>query len=349
MTETKETKQEITFDEFYNDLSNNWDNDDYVIQTLKNLNECVFIPYQKKFLEGLLLQKQGKYEEGFRCFQESNEIEENGYALNKLALCYEKGEGVEKNLVESIKLYKLAIEKENIHAINNLGFCYDKGIGVDKNPVEAVRLYKLAVEKGNIIAHYNLGYCYYFGEGVDKNPVEAIKLYKLAVEKGNTIAMNNLGSCYYFGEGVDKNIDEAIRLYKLASDKGSILAHYNLALCYYNGEGVDKNPVEAIKLYKLYFEKSDDRNFRNLIECYKQLTFNQKYDFYNSLSKNSPILEVIEKENEIDCLKFKLLKMQEKINELEKYIFLPPFADPRLPNGGPGFQNALASRNDFDE
>jgi len=239
-----ETKQEITFDELYNDLSNNYDNNDYVIQKLNslNLNGCNFLPYQKKFLEGYLLQKQRKYEDAFKCFQESNEIEENGYALNKLAICYESGEGVKKNIDE------------------------------------------------------------------------AIRLYKLAIEKGNINAMYNLAECYYFRKGVEKNINI------------------------------------IIKLLKEYYEKSNDRDFNILIKCYNALPFNQKYYFYNSLSKNSPVLEQLEKSaSEIDCLKFKLLKLQEKVDELEKLMYLPPYADPKLHNGGPGFQQALLSRNDFDE
>jgi len=241
--ETKETKQEITFDEFYNDLTNNWEDKNYIIQKINDLDlkEYNFLPYQKKILEGVLLRKQGKGEEACVCFQESNEMEENCHSIADLAYCYQTGKYIKQNIVEAIRLYNLAIEK------------------------------------------------------------------------------------------------------------GSILAYYNLGCCYYLGEGVEKNFVEAIKLYKVYFEKSGNRDFNNLIKCYNKLSFNQKYEFYNSLSKNSPVLEQIEKENEIDCLKFKIIKMENEMEELKRLVFLPPYADTRFPNGGPGFQHALLSRNDFDE
>jgi len=239
------------FDEFYADLSNNWKDNNYVIEKIisLNLNECDFLPYQKKFLEGILLQKQGKYEDAFKCFLESNKLEENGYVMNNMANCYHHGEGVKKNFIEAVRLYKLAIEKGSVSAICNLGYCYENEIGVDKNPVEAVRLYKLAVEKGNITAHYNLGYF------------------------------------YQRGVGVDKNIDI------------------------------------AIKLYKVYFEKSDDKDFTNLIKCYNDLSFNQKYEFYKSLSKNSPILEKIQNiDNTI--LFFEIREIREEIKNLQNDIKL---------------------------
>jgi len=43
------------------------------------------------------------------------------------------------------------------------------------------------------------------------------------------------------------------------------------------------------------------------------------------------------------------LKIQEKIDELERLVYLHHYVNTKLPDGGPGFQNALASRNDFDE
>jgi len=243
MIETKETKQEITFDEFYNDLTNNWDNDNYIIEKITNLNldNCNFLPWQKKFLEGDLLDKQGKYEDAFKCFQESNEIEENAYAMN------------------------------------------------------------------------NLSYYYQNRKGIEKNETEAIRLYKLAIEKGHMMAINNLGCCYWSGEGVEKNF------------------------------------VEAIKLFKEYIEKSGDKDFSNLLNCYKQLTFNQKYEFYKSLPKNSLILKEIQntKDYENDLSRFDVFKLQEKVDELERLVYLPPYADPRFPNGGLGFQQALSSRNDI--
>jgi len=278
-----EVKHENIFTEFYDDLIDNWKDNDYIIQKITNLNlnECNFLPWQKKFLEGYLLKKQGKYEDAFKCFQESNEIKENSYALNSLASCY------------------------------------------------------------------------YDGKGVKKNIDEAVRLFQILVKKGNTIAMFNL-AVYYED---NKNIDEAIKYYKLAIEKGEVIvAMYNLALCYYAGRGIKKDYVEAIKCYKMAFEKecmkpNPHLDFYSIIECYSKLSFDERYKFYKSLSKNSPILTEIQNklEYQIECLRFDNLKMQEKIDELERQMYLPPYVDARLPNGGPGFQNALLTRNNLDE
>ena len=39
----------------------------------------------------------------------------------------------------------------------NLGYCYENGAGVEKDLVEAVRCYKLAADQGDAVAQVNLG------------------------------------------------------------------------------------------------------------------------------------------------------------------------------------------------
>jgi len=289
MAEVK-TNKNLQFKEFYNDLTNIWHSDLYVIEKITNLNlnECNFLEYERKIIKGFLFQKIEKFEDAFKCFQESNKI------------------------------------KENACAIFNLAVCYINGRGTDLNVKKGIEFYNLAIEKGNVLAIINLAHCYKIGLGVDENINETIRLLNIAIEKNSPDAINELAVCFQNEKNI-KNIVEAIRLYKLAIKRGSISAIHNLALCYRNGEGVEKNFVEAIKLCRLYFEKNGGNitTLNNLIYCYEKMTFVERYEFYKSLPKNSPILERIKNENryKMDCVKFDNLIKQETFKKIEEMVF----------------------------
>jgi len=57
------------------------------------------------------------------------------------------------------------------------------GSGVEKDIKEAIRLYRLSGEKGNQNAQYQLGLLYETGEGVQKDKNEAIRLYRMCAEE----------------------------------------------------------------------------------------------------------------------------------------------------------------------
>jgi len=192
---------QITFDEFYNDLMNKnnaYKYNNYVIEKITNLNldKCNFLPHQKKFLEGLLLLKQVKYNKAFKCFHESNIMIENGYALERLGVCYNYGIGVKPDINKAITFFKLAVEKGNIPAMNILAFWYDDGIGIEKNIDKAFKLYEMSAEKGNINSLHTLAFSYKYGRYYKKDIIKAIKFYKILFEKGEERVMSNIICCY---------------------------------------------------------------------------------------------------------------------------------------------------------
>jgi TPR repeat protein len=63
-----------------------------------------------------------------------------------------------------------------------LGFCYNRGEGVAKDMEEAVKWYRKAAEQTYAPAQFNLGLCYSTGQGVAKDYVEAYKWQLLAVD-----------------------------------------------------------------------------------------------------------------------------------------------------------------------
>jgi len=101
-------------------------------------------------------------------------------AHNNLAACYQHGNGIDANMKEATRLYKLSADAQN-----NLAVCYEHGNGVEKNLNEAIRLYKLSVEQGCAPAQNNLAMCYEDGNGVERDFKEAFHLYKLSDVKRN--------------------------------------------------------------------------------------------------------------------------------------------------------------------
>jgi TPR repeat protein len=112
-------------------------------------------------------------------------------------------------------------EQGHARAQCKLGLCYDNGDGVEKNLAEAFRWYRKAAEQGNAWAQFKRGFCYAKGDGVEKNPVEAVRWYRKAAEQGNAWAQNNLGSCYEKGTGVVQNDAQACVHYLIANALGA--------------------------------------------------------------------------------------------------------------------------------
>ncbi len=83
-----------------------------------------------------------------------------------------------------------------------LAYCYCKGELVEKNEAEAVRLHTRAAEKGNKSGQYRLGWMYEQGMGVETDQEKAIFWYRKAAAKGEELAIDRLKALnvYYIDE-----------------------------------------------------------------------------------------------------------------------------------------------------
>lgn len=85
-----------------------------------------------------------------------------------------------------------------------LGICYENGEGIEKDNKKAAEWWKKAAEKGNAKAQYKLGNYYMNGTGVAQDKTYAIIWYERAIAQGNLEAKKELGD-YYYKEGVRYN------------------------------------------------------------------------------------------------------------------------------------------------
>lgn len=90
-----------------------------------------------------------------------------------------------------------------------MGLAFEFGQGVDKNLENAMRWYRLAADRGDPVAQTDLGYLYETGANGQRNPTEAAKWYMRAAVSGLTRAKFNLGVLYLQGTGVDRSDEQA--------------------------------------------------------------------------------------------------------------------------------------------
>lgn len=100
-----------------------------------------------------------------------------------------------------------------------LALMFEKGNGVKKSVAKAFRWYEKSAEQGHDKAIFKVGLSYLQGNGVKKSYQKALKWFKTAGNKGNVRAFYYLGSMFAKGQGVEKNLNQSLEWY-IKADKG---------------------------------------------------------------------------------------------------------------------------------
>jgi len=122
---------------------------------------------------------------------------------------------------EQIERYRRAAERGDAPAQFKMALMYDRGQGMPQDYAEAVRWYRKAAEQGFVDAQYNLGSMYDSGVGVPQEYAEAVIWYRKAAEQGHANAQNNLGAKYGKGQGVPHSHAEAYVWLSIAAMSGN--------------------------------------------------------------------------------------------------------------------------------
>lgn len=114
-------------------------------------------------------------------------------ALNKMALNYAKGDGVQQDYAKACEYWRMAgHHHNNANAQYALGTMYAEGKGVSKDMKEALSWWSKAANQGNAAAQNNLGVLYAEGSVVPKDMKEAASWWTKAAKQGNVAAKENL-------------------------------------------------------------------------------------------------------------------------------------------------------------
>ncbi|WP_084756097.1 tetratricopeptide repeat protein [Candidatus Paracaedibacter symbiosus] len=143
--------------------------------------------------EGNNYYQQGKYEEAFDCFQKAHkEVEEKGkyipdHILLKLADCYWKGKGTEKNYLEAFKLYtQVENPKNSPKILFRMGRYFLEGLGGRKEVFKGLDSLEEAVKQNSIDAIRYL-YRFYSKPGLTQDPAKAEEYRQLAQGLGKSM------------------------------------------------------------------------------------------------------------------------------------------------------------------
>lgn len=192
---------------------------------------------------------------------------------NTLGTYYYTGKKVKRNYDIALKWYSMAAKQRHVKAIANMGLCYQLGNGIKKDSLMAVKLYKESIKRGNAelvkLREENLVksksafdinlladlYEHGCGNTIKKNPETALKYYKMAAANGLLEAVVKVAKAY---DG-KKKYAEALPYFIKAADKGDGYSEYKYGDYLCNGKGIKVDKAKAVA----YLDKAVKHNIPN--------------------------------------------------------------------------------------
>jgi TPR repeat protein len=130
----------------------------------------------------------------------------NAEAQDKISQFYLSGQCLAQDLEKGFEWCKKSALQGSSHAMYNLAVCYEHGNGTEKNPQEAIQLYMEAgLKYSNPDALFNLACCFYNGIGVAASKEQALNFFTLAANNGHRQAMQ---SAFFLSMELDKSRKE---------------------------------------------------------------------------------------------------------------------------------------------
>jgi TPR repeat protein len=161
---------------------------------------------------------------------------------------------------KAMAIYEALAREGNAKAEFNLGQMYINGDGVQQDVPQAVKWYRLSADHGYSEAQYTLGALHFRRYAALPSDLEAIDWYRRAADQGHLRSQLNLGDLYFKGEVVPQDISMALGWYRLAASQGNGDAQHQLGVIYANGVGVDKDVVKGCMWFLLAADNAEPRH-----------------------------------------------------------------------------------------
>jgi TPR repeat protein len=130
-------------------------------------------------------------------------------AMRELGIVYERGEGVDADLLTSLDWYRKADALEKIDVTSVRFYATHEGALVEQDLQQQIQLIKKAAAEGDLDAAYQLAKLYDDGVLVVQNLEQALHWYRIAAETGHGYSQLLLGYFLCRGIGISKNVVEA--------------------------------------------------------------------------------------------------------------------------------------------
>lgn len=200
---------------------------------------------------------------------------------------------VETKLLGVTYLVKAA-EKRHGRALERLGMCFLKGEGVEINTIVAYGLFERAWTLcGVASAALMTGKMYASGVGVGLEMDKAVACYNVASKAGNHEATLLLANCYECGKGCPLDMGMAFKLYlQAANGSNSAIAQWKLGMFYMAGvaDVVEPNPAAAITFFIRAAEQDSRDAITELVNYYSKANDAESFSFWKNKLEglNSP-------------------------------------------------------------
>lgn len=206
-----------------------------------------------------------------------------------------------RNYTKAFEWFKHSVENKNTSGISRLALMYEHGLGVEKNLEEALKYHTLAAESGETEYILNLADFYYFDvTGVFKNYKEAFNYYSIAADKGDINALKRLAFMNLHGIGTQQNISDAQEFFSFYAILGNqCLSDIPelIEISKNKRKGDHSYSNETVQLFKIAVEKNDHAsmmklyNILGLSHC-NDNTLNDWLWIASELGNNDAIVEV---------------------------------------------------------
>lgn len=182
-------------------------------------------------------------------------MKNNLFATLNLALLYQEGYGVEKDLTKARDLFMRAYESGYTDALVLCGDSYwESEDGMNPDYSKALACYQKAMLRRCPYAAFRLGWLYNEGLGVEQDTARALNYYKQAVSMSYPDALADMGNFYRTGRLVERDYAKAMEYLQKAAAKGNVKAMYEIYQMFLRGEGVRPD----FKLAKEWLRRSMD-------------------------------------------------------------------------------------------
>ncbi|XP_076446795.1 uncharacterized protein LOC143284067 [Babylonia areolata] len=210
-------------------------------------------------VSGVLAVEQGKFMTAVEHLQMASRLG-HAPAYFNLAVCYETGLGMKKDLEQAAVYYQMGADVGHTQSIFNLALMTLRGEGgIAKDRAKAIQLLTKAAHKGLAQAQTYLGMYYTEDDDNQQDFEQAASFFNAAASQNDAEAQYFLGVCYENGWGVESSDEEAAKLYSAAAELGHDGALYNLAAFHeYGLGGIARDEEEAMVLYRRSAESGNE-------------------------------------------------------------------------------------------
>lgn len=205
----------------------------------------------------------GHYKEAVKCFEIASN-QGNVKGMYSLALCYQNGEGVEKDEKKAFQLFLKASDMGDENAQFQLAECYYYGKGTEMDRERAQELYLKTANLGNKVAQFMVAYYFmynhvssFFATISRRDTVRAFNWFLKSAEQGYHPAQRRIGAFYESGtDPCVRNLEKSQYWYLKAAEQGNGRALFALGRIYANGiDEITPDFSQAFKYYLMSAEK----------------------------------------------------------------------------------------------